>query len=119
MFSVFVVLSCVFIVGLLHTHKTTVLKCFSTSCKFNKCGKCSRAVISIYDNSAIGLCLDHSSPMYDRIEELIEAGKKIGKKDGVIEEITTLLNEKADNDKLIKDTGAWEQWMKDRMSGKK
>lgn len=55
--------------------KTSVVMCTSFSCIYNNKGRCVRKKIVIYDNTVIGLCLDHSETMSKRI---IEPMGKVG-----------------------------------------
>ena len=43
------------------------IKCFSVTCKHNKGDKCRRKDITIYDNTVVGLCLNHTDDMNNRV----------------------------------------------------
>lgn len=86
------------------------IKCFSSSCLYNRGGKCARQGISVYDNTVKGLCLYHTENMKQRVldpmqgKQMIEVGK-------VNEEaIGRIIQE--EEEKLLKDPDAFAKWMR-------
>ena len=87
------------------------IKCYSYSCRHNKGGKCRRKDITIYDNTVVGLCLNHTDSMNNRVIEPM-------KKAGFHEEhcVTIRFSAKAQEDikdgELVKNPRAFSSWMK-------
>lgn len=92
-------------------NRAVIFKCASVSCKLNNKGECLKKKVVIYDNATIGICLYHTESMHKRIlEPLEEAGLIVGSKS---------LDELKNSEVLLKDPGAFEQWMRNQMRGKR
>ena len=54
------------------------VRCTSSTCSYNRGGRCSKGVITVYDNTIKGLCLDHTEDMNKRIiEPMTKKGMKV------------------------------------------
>jgi hypothetical protein len=54
---------------------STVIRCHSSTCGHNKKKRCTKTLISVYDNPVWGMCFDHTQTMRKRvIEPMAEKG---------------------------------------------
>lgn len=88
--------------------------CNSISCKWNRACRCTKKSISIYDNTIIGLCLNHTEDIQVRVLDAFTKGREIGAKDGEIK----LLGELTEDMKLLKNPKEFDSWMQKKF-GKK
>lgn len=99
--------------------KTRIKGCYSFECKNNLNGVCKLKEIVIYNNSVIGLCLNHTSSMQKRVLDPLLRGIEIGKKDGEADaygKISKALESVEDDAKLLKDKNEFAKWMKEKFS---
>ena len=87
------------------------IKCYSYSCRHNKGGKCRRKDITIYDNTVVGLCLNHTDNMNNRI---IEPLKNVGfhEEHCVTVRFSAKAQEDIKDEVLLKNPRAFSTWMK-------
>lgn len=98
-----------------HNVGAKVIKCFSSSCSSNLKGFCKRKTITMYDNGALGICLNHSVDMTTRVLEPLLKGIELGKQDGEVQalgKMAKLLDEHKEDVSLIKDGEAFSKWLK-------
>ena len=87
------------------------IKCFSLNCQHNRGGKCRRKDITIYDNTVVGLCLNHTDNMNNRV---IEPMKNAGfhEEHCVTINISAKAQEEIKDGELLQNPKAFSMWMK-------
>lgn len=98
--------------------KSPSVRCMSFSCGHNKGGECTSEQIVVYDNGVIGLCLQHTGTMHDRILEPLQKGMKIGQKAGESDAfglIAKALEDTEEDRRLLIDKNAFERWLKGKL----
>lgn len=100
------------------TGQSTVVMCNSFSCAHNRRARCTKKGISIYDNTILGLCLDHSSTMSQRIlEPMGKVSERSKPNFRITNKIMQAQEEKRDSE-LLKNPKAFTRWMKRQGIGK-
>lgn len=96
--------------------QTTVVMCHSFGCIHNRKGRCIRKEVVVYDNTVLGLCLNHSDTMSKRILEPMNKGIAVERSKPNPQMITKIMQveEKAKDSELIKNPKAFAEWMKRR-----
>lgn len=98
--------------------KASVVMCSSFSCAYNRRARCTRKEVVVYDNTVLGLCLNHSDTMSKRILEPMNKGIAVerGKPNPqMINKIMQAQEDKRDSE-LINNPKAFARWMKQRGS---
>lgn len=91
-----------------------VVMCHSFACAYNRRGKCGRRQIVVYDNTILGLCLNHTETMSKRILEpmnRINAVERGNLNPQMITKIMQAQEDKRDLE-LIKNPKTFARWMK-------
>lgn len=96
------------------------VKCSSSSCLYNRGGRCGRQEVTVYDNTVIGLCLNHTDSMKDRVTEpILKSGYFDSHK--LKTNITVIRLKKTTeemlDEKLLKNPNAFARWMRKQASG--
>jgi len=95
-------------------NKPPVVMCSSFSCAYNRRARCTRKEIAIYDNTIVGLCLNHSETMNRRILEPMEKVGTIerGKPNPQMIDKMMKAQEEIKDTELVKNPKVFAVWMR-------
>ncbi len=92
--------------------KASVVMCHSFTCVHNRRARCTRKEVTIYDNTVIGLCLNHSDTMKNRILEPMDRVVERGKPNPQMTTKIMQAQGQARDSELIKSPKAFATWIK-------